>query len=294
MPEPISAGIAAVSSIGGGVIQSGAARRAGRAQTQAAEASIAEQRRQFEAVRQLLNPYVEAGTPALRGMMDIAGVGGGRGTDWASYVNANPDALENWNSLTPEQRAQFGNNIATFGEYHWNEDGARRDISQFGGTDAAQAQQRAIAGLEASPIFQTLARQGEDAIAQNASATGGLRGGNTQGALARFRPALLDRFIEQQYGRMADIAGRGQGAAMGLGQAGLETGQSIGQTMIGAGQARAGAIGAQGQIWSNTLGQLGGMATNIFGARAARGGSGPSAALVPSVNQTIASNPGIF
>lgn len=285
MPDPVTGVIAGTGLLGAGV-QATSASGAARAQQRAADASVAEQRRQFDQVRQLLNPYVQAGTPALQGLMDIAGVGGARGTDWAAYVNANPDALANWNSLTPEQKAQFGNNIAAFGEYHWQEDGARRDISQFGGQDAQQA---AINRLEQSPIFQSLARQGEEAILQNASATGGLRGGNTQGALARFRPALLNQFIEQQYGRMAGLASIGQNAAAGVGNAGMATGNNISNALMASGQAQAAGIGAQGQIFGNAIGNIGG----AF-AGALRPAAAPMASLLPSVNDTINRNRDIF
>lgn len=84
-----------------------------------------------------------------------------------------------------------------------------------------EAQQAAIAQLEGSPQFQALAAQGEQAILANAAATGGVRGGNTQAALAQFRPALLSQLINEQYGRLAGISGMGAQAGQGLVSAGL-------------------------------------------------------------------------
>ena len=78
-----------------------------------------------------------------------------------------------------------------------------------------EAQQAAIAQLEASPQFQAMAAQGERAILQNAAATGGLRGGNVQAMLAQYRPQLLGQIIDQQYARLAGMAGTGLGAAGG-------------------------------------------------------------------------------
>jgi hypothetical protein len=78
-----------------------------------------------------------------------------------------------------------------------------------------EAQQAAIAQLEASPQFQAMAAQGERAILQNAAATGGLRGGNVQAMLAQYRPQLLGQIIEQQYARLAGMSGTGLGAAGG-------------------------------------------------------------------------------
>jgi hypothetical protein len=103
-----------------------------------------------------------------------------------------------------------------------------------------EAQQQAIAGIEQSPLFQSQVQQGEDAMLQNASATGGLRGGNLQGALAQFRPAMLQQAIDQQYSRLAGLTELGQQSAAGVGSAGIQTGQSIAGLLQQQGAALAG------------------------------------------------------
>lgn len=283
MPEPVSAAIGAVTTLGGAALQSSAAKRGGRAQTRAADASIAEQRRQFDAVRALLNPYVQAGSPALQGLMGIAGIGEGM-PDWNGYLQANPDVAQEFSRIQGEGRFSTPQEFA---EWHYNNFGKNEGRT----VPVGQGQDAAFRAIEQSPGFQALARQGEEAILQNASATGGLRGGNTQGALARFRPALLDQFIERQFGRLGNIASIGQNAAAGVGNAGMTTGANIGNTLMAQGQAQAGAIGAQGQIWGSALGQLGGMGANLFGGGMIRS---PNASLLPSVNNAFAQNPRIF
>jgi hypothetical protein len=63
--------------------------------------------------------------------------------------------------------------------------------------------------------MQALVSQGEEALLQNAAATGGLRGGNLQGALAQFRPQMLSNLITQQYNQLGGIGALGaQGAQM--------------------------------------------------------------------------------
>lgn len=104
---------------------------------------------------------------------------------------------------------------------------------------------------EESPIFQALARQGEEAMLQQASATGGLRGGNIQGALAQFRPELLNQFINQQYGRLGGLTQLGQQSAAGVGAAGMETAGTLANLLGQAGAARAGATLGAGQAWGN-------------------------------------------
>ena len=151
-------------------------------QQQAAQAGIDEQRRQFDAIQKLLQPYTEAGTGALTQQQALLGMG------------------------------------------------------------APGAQQQAIAALQGSPQFQALQQQGENAILQNASATGGLRGGNVQGALAQFRPALLSSLIDQQYSRLGGLTSIGQNAAAGVGNAGMSTGTNIATLLGRQGQAQAGGI----------------------------------------------------
>ena len=108
------------------------------------------------------------------------------------------------------------------------------------GLGGPEAQQQAVAGLESSPMFQALARQGEEAMLQQASATGGLRGGNIQAALAQFRPQMLAQAIEQQYGRLGGLTALGQQSAAGVGSAGMQSAGQIAGLLGQQGAARAG------------------------------------------------------
>jgi hypothetical protein len=133
------------------------------------------------------------------------------------------------------------------------------------GLAGPEAQQTYVAQQEQSPIFQALARQGEEAMLQNASATGGLRGGNVQGALAQFRPALLNQFLEQQYGRLGGMTALGQQSAAGVGTAGMQSAGSIADLLGQAGAARAGSALGVGRALSgpfNLASTLGGMSAS--------------------------------
>jgi hypothetical protein len=118
------------------------------------------------------------------------------------------------------------------------------------------AQEQAISGIEQSPFFGSLVRQGEEAILQNASATGGLRGGNVQGALAQFRPNVLQQLIESQYQKLGGISQQGQSAAAGLGAAGLQTGSNVTNLLTQQGQAQAGGAIAEGQAQTGFYGDI--------------------------------------
>jgi hypothetical protein len=161
-------------------MQASAAGDAAAIQSGAAQAGIEEQRRQFDAMRELLKPYTEAGLPALEAQQAFLGLQG------------------------PE------------------------------------AERAAIERISGGETFQALANQGEEALLQRASATGGLRGGNIQGALAQFRPQLLSSLIEQQYGRLGGLTTMGQRSAAGVGAAGMETGTNVANLLAQQGAARAG------------------------------------------------------
>ena len=108
-----------------------------------------------------------------------------------------------------------------------------------------QAQQSYISGVEGGAEFQGLVRQGEEAILQNASATGGLRGGNVQGALAQFRPGVLSALLQQQYGRLAGLENIGSTANINLANARGQLGANVANSLTGAAAASAkGMVGA--------------------------------------------------
>jgi hypothetical protein len=146
----------------------------------------------------------------------------------------------------------------------------------LGGLQGQPAQQQAISALEQSPLYQSLAKQGEEALLQRASATGGLRGGNIQAALAQFRPAMLQQLIDQQYARLGGLAGTGLGvterlatlgqASAGLqGQLGSASTANIGELLGQRGAAQAGGTLAVGGAINRPL-QFGErMAGQLFG-----------------------------
>lgn len=128
------------------------------------------------------------------------------------------------------------------------------------------AQQAAINQLQQSPMFTSQLKAGQNALLQNASATGGLRGGNTQAALAQFAPSLLAQTIQNQFGNLGSLSSLGQNSAVGAGNAGSNAAnqntallQSIGnsqasgalaqgQANIGLANSAMGALGAFGQL----------------------------------------------
>lgn len=179
-----------------GALQSRAADRAADAQVASSNEAIALQREQFEAIQELLAPYIEAGSGALGAQQDLLGLSG------------------------PE------------------------------------AQQAAIAQIQNSPQFSALVAQGEEGILQNAAATGGLRGGNTQGALAQFRPQVLNQLINQRFGQLGGLAQMGQNSAVGQGSFGQNMAGQVTNLIGQRGAAQAGEYLADAQAINTGIGGL--------------------------------------
>lgn len=167
-----------------------------------------------------------------------------------------------------EQRRQFDELVkllAPYNEAATGEGGSLQAQMDLIGLGGEEAQASAIESLKGSPAYEALLKSGEEGILQNASATGGLRGGNTQGALAEFRPAMLSQLINDQYSRLSGITQMGQAAAAGQASAGIQTGTNVSNLLGQQGAARAGAAVAQGQAQSgffnniSQLAMLGGM-----------------------------------
>ena len=150
------------------------------------------------------------------------------------------------------------------------------------GLRGPEAERAAIERISGGARFQEMAQQGEEALLSRASATGGLRGGNIQGALAQYRPALLSTLIEQQYGKLGGLAdiGRetqtnlakiGQASAAGVGAQGVTTGTNVANLLGQQGQAIAG--GQLGE--ARAYGQLLNLPAQILGMQMGAGSKTP-------------------
>ncbi len=128
------------------------------------------------------------------------------------------------------------------------------------GLQGQGAQAEAIQGIKDSPQFNMLQKTGEESILQNAAATGGVRGGNVQGALAQYSPQILSQLIESQFGKLGQVAGLGQASAAGTGAAAQSAGANIANLYGQAGAAQAGTSLAKGQINAGVYNNLGNLA----------------------------------
>lgn len=185
--------------------QSKASSQAAASQAEASQAAIDEQKRQFDALQKLFEPYVNAGTGSLSAQQNILGLNG------------------------------------------------------------TQAQQQAYDQIANSPAMQSMLQQGENSLLQNASATGGLRGGNIQGALAQYRPQLLNQLVSQQYQNLGGITSLGQNSAAQNGNAGMASASNIGNLLQSQGAYQAGNYLTQGKLASAPYDAISGLSGQLLG-----------------------------
>jgi len=123
------------------------------------------------------------------------------------------------------------------------------------GLNGDEALQTGLDSIKAGPLYQNMYRTGEEALLQNASATGGLRGGNMQGGLADFGADTLQRALLQQLSSYGNLANLGMGATDSASTFGANAANSIANRYGNMGQIQAGGIltrgGINSQLWNN-------------------------------------------
>ena len=250
MPDPtggiLTAVVAATAAAGVGSAISGskgssAAKSA--AQTQAASQSeaIGEQRRQFDAIRELLSPYIQAGKPDLT----------------QPYIGAGPGALQAMQGLAGlrgagEQQAAI-NQIQQGAQFQelarQGEQGILQNAAATGGLRGGNVQ-AALSQFRPALLNQLIESQ-----------YGKLAGLTSLGSTSAENLLRL-----------------GQASAAGTAAAGQQSAQNIGNLMVGQGQARAagqiGAANAFAQGASGITGAIGSGVQNYMLMNALQGGGG--------------------
>lgn len=155
--------------------------------------------------------------------------------------------------------------------------GALGGVSDLTGLNGNEKQGTAIDALKASPFYQSLYNNGQEAVLQNASATGGIRGGNTITGLADFGRNTLAQTIQQQLSNLGGIASMGEGATDQIAGYGANASNNVSGYLNGQGGIRASGLmyraGINAQNWNNA-GAFADQAASAFLPGAGAGGLG--------------------
>lgn len=182
-------------------------------------------------------------------------IGGGLLASSGASKAANAQTTSDAAAIAEQQR-EFNTIQQNFAPYLQAGTGAMGGISGLLGLNGSAAQQSAISALQQSPMYQSLYRNGNEAILQDAAATGGLRGGNTQRSLADFGSDLLSTVIQQQLSNLGGLAGLGEGATNSVAGFGQNAANNISSLDVAGGNAQASGALAQSGIFSGMMSNI--------------------------------------
>lgn len=140
------------------------------------------------------------------------------------------------------------------------------------GLGTPEDQQAAFAQFAESPGQQFIRERAEKALVRNASAIGGLGGGNVRSALVEQGAGFAAEDFSNQFNRLDNLRAGGQNAALNIGQGALTTAGNKASTQFNAAQQiGSGAINTaarQGQFGQNLATNVGNLAVQGGNARA--------------------------
>ena len=272
--DPITAGIG--SSVIGGIFQGSSAKKAAKAQTQAAQQDLAFQKETRDLTRADLAPFKNAGSNALAAYNYLLGLGsaptiGGTAASIETIngvqpgvqpgpsvgrVNALGRNMNGRDSANPYQPAAAPQTVPT--QYRVNgqmfstlaDAQAYANSHKTGGTT--------YAGLETTPGYQFQFDQGMAGVNALAGARGGLDSGATRQALMETGQGMAQQYRDSYLNRLAGLSDMGVSAASMQGNANSNAAAGVSNALSGIGNAKAaGAIGV-GNAFS-------GMTNNLLG-----------------------------
>jgi hypothetical protein len=171
-----------------------------------------------------------------------------------------------------QQNAQFQQTRSDFMPFQQAGVAALGQQTDILGLNGATEQQTELDALKASPLYQMLFRNGEETVLQNAAATGGIRGGNTQRSLADFGADTFAQTIQQQLQNLGGLSGQGLSASGQVGAFGAQNSAANSQLLQSQGAAKAGGALTRGGISAGMFNSAGGFADSILSAITGGGG----------------------
>ena len=196
------------------------------------------------------------GLVAVAGATLVAGVVGSKSAKKGQKAQVKGEAAS-----LEESRRQFDLTREDFRPFQEAGTAAVGQQQALIGLSGVEAQQEALSALQVSPGQQFLRDRAQKNLLRNTSAIGGLGGGNVRSALVQQGVGFAQQDLQNQFGRLGQLAGQGQAATASAAQFGGNISQNIANQAIASGQNRASGIAQQSQITQNTIGGL----SNLFG-----------------------------
>lgn len=257
-----SAALGAAGSAIGANAQSKAAKKAANASQQATDATIAEQRRQFDIGQANQQPWLTTGTGALNRLASLYGLptaqGGGSPSQFNAqgYLAANPDV-----AASIQAGGFSGDPYA-----HWQQYGQTE--GRTGGFATTQNGPATLTGMDAfvaSPDYQFRQNEQMRALTARNAALGIQDSGAAQRSALQLSGNLASGEFNNYANRLSALAGVGQTAAQNTAAAGQNFANSMGNVLGQNAQNLASSYGQQGAVSANMWGNLAGIGSGLFG-----------------------------
>lgn len=222
----------------GGLAGTMSASKAAKAQRQAADMSVAEQRRQFDTALSIQRPAIQTGNRARTALERLYGIEGLDGGDV-------PGGETTPTGYTPG--TFYGGGMVPGFKI------PGRAVAQSEPIKTGSNGEDRYSGFYASPGYKFRLAEGAKALEQSAAARGKLFSGQTGKALTEYGQGVASDEFGKYTGGLFSLAGYGQNAGNAASGAAISTGRSIGDTMTSAGAARASAYMDSGNSINNAV-----------------------------------------
>ena len=229
-----------IGAVGGALLNNSSSRSQERAITQSNDAAIAEQRRQYDLSRQDMQPWLGAGTNALRQMQielglpvntapPVVGTETNTGGAAAGVNNLYGDGFMSIPGLAGRFRIPTKTQ-PTFG-----------NVGGVTSTPAPAPTSAGGSGFRATPGYEFVRSEGMRGLERSAAARGGAFSGNALRGLDQFNNGLASQEYNNYYNRLAGLSGTGQNTGQNLAGLGANMAGNVGNLLTNSGQARASA-----------------------------------------------------
>ena len=278
---PVVPFIPAIAGVAGAAIGANASNKAAKqgaaASQQATDATIAEQRRQFDIGQQNQQPWLTAGNSALNQLAGLYGLNttpGGASAQSYAYLQANPQVKAD---IDAGAFGGPGNYDAAVNwrrnEYGGVDNGAGQVMA--GGQPGAPGQQAggnsAMNAFFTSPDYQFRQNEQMRALTARNAALGIQDSGAAQRSALQLSGNLASGEFNNYANRLSSLAGVGQTAAQTTAAAGQNFANSMGQVLGNNAQNLASSYATQGQnnanLWSGIGGAVGAGVNQFIGRR---------------------------
>jgi len=220
-------------------------------------------------------------------MAQLQGLAGGE----QALTEGQRAALQNLALTQQRTSGLYDKGIGYYEPYTQAGIGAYNQQAALSGALGPEAQQSAYAAYQQSPGVAFAQQEAERAILRNASALGGLGGGNVRDELSRRAVGTYMQDFQNQFGRLGDVSAQGYNAAsQAAGMRGMQAGseQTLGMTAaqipMNVGSAIAQGRFQTGQTIGGQRGQLG----QIMGNQAYQAGSDIASAIANTTSSLSA------